>query len=111
MENALGIMEAALRVRTALAEVMAGNIANADTPGYTAKTMDFNAALSAALENDSRGSYDAKRITAENIRYDRNDVDQQQELGRYSDNALMYLSTMRLYRDSIARLKEAEETR
>src|SRR5581483_4411240 len=69
MENALGIMEAALRVRTALAEVMAGNIANADTPGYTAKTMDFNAALSAALENESRGS---RRLRKPGERFARN---------------------------------------
>ena len=35
--------------------LISANIANADTPGYQAKTLDFEGALAKALTEDSRG--------------------------------------------------------
>lgn len=43
--NALGIHAAALEFRSARAEVLAGNIANADTVGYRARDISFDAVL------------------------------------------------------------------
>jgi len=44
----LGIQPDALKVYSQRAEVLAANLANADTPGYQARDIDFRAALAAA---------------------------------------------------------------
>ena len=44
----LGIEPDALKVYARRAEVLAANLANADTPGYLARDIDFRAALAAA---------------------------------------------------------------
>ena len=45
LDGALGIHEQALQVRTRRMEVLAKNIANADTPGFKARDIDFRAVL------------------------------------------------------------------
>jgi len=52
-QTALGVHEQALKLRTQRAEVLANNIANADTPGYKAKDIDFKSIL--ASEHSSAG--------------------------------------------------------
>ena len=44
----LGVEPDALKVYSQRAEVLAANLANADTPGYQARDIDFRAALAAA---------------------------------------------------------------
>jgi len=44
----LGMHPAALRLREQRTELLARNLANADTPGYKSQDMDFRAALAAA---------------------------------------------------------------
>ncbi|WP_341708946.1 flagellar basal body rod protein FlgB [Halopseudomonas sp.] len=46
-DSALGLHEEALRFRSQRAEVLANNIANAETPNYKARDLDFNAVLAA----------------------------------------------------------------
>lgn len=48
LDSYLGIQPDALEVYSQRADVLAANVANADTPGYLAKDIDFRAALSAA---------------------------------------------------------------
>ncbi len=48
-ENALGIHDDALVLRSRRSGVLAQNIANADTPGYKARDMDFQSILRAKL--------------------------------------------------------------
>ena len=50
--QALGIHEPALQLRSRRAEVLANNLANADTPGFKARDMDFKA----ELNRHSRGA-------------------------------------------------------
>jgi flagellar basal-body rod protein FlgB len=50
LDSYLGIQPDALEVYSQRADVLAANLANADTPGYLAKDIDFRAALSAASE-------------------------------------------------------------
>ncbi|WP_148863006.1 flagellar basal body rod protein FlgB [Marinobacter fonticola] len=52
--NALGVHERAVNLRIQRAEVLANNLANADTPGFKARDIDFRAALGAA-EATSQG--------------------------------------------------------
>jgi flagellar basal-body rod protein FlgB len=46
----LGIQPDALEVYSQRGEVLAANLANADTPGYLARDIDFRAALAAASQ-------------------------------------------------------------
>ena len=50
LDQLLGFHEAALRVRSQRQQVLASNIANADTPNYHARDFDFKAALKVALD-------------------------------------------------------------
>ncbi|MCV6613747.1 MAG: flagellar basal body rod protein FlgB, partial [Cellvibrionaceae bacterium] len=54
-QNALGIHDTALRLRGQRAEVLAENLANADTPNYKARDLDFNAMLQNASARQNRG--------------------------------------------------------
>ncbi len=55
IDDLLGFHQQALRVRGERQQVLASNIANADTPNYKARDMNFKATLQAAL-NGSDGS-------------------------------------------------------
>lgn len=49
LDNALRFHQTALNLRAQRQELLAGNIANADTPNYKARDIDFGSALSGAL--------------------------------------------------------------
>jgi len=49
LDNAFRFYQQALELRGRRQEVLAANIANADTPGYKARDFDFNAALRNAM--------------------------------------------------------------
>ena len=53
LDKAFGIHQHALLVRSERAEVLASNIANADTPGYKAKDLDFADALANAKKSQN----------------------------------------------------------
>lgn len=55
-ENALGIHEQALTLRNKRTAVIANNIANADTPGFKARDMDFQSILSGKKDAAGYGS-------------------------------------------------------
>ncbi|MBN2647041.1 MAG: flagellar basal body rod protein FlgB [Thiotrichales bacterium] len=50
-ESIFGIHEHALQVRTQRGQILASNLANADTPNFKARDIDFRAAL--ALQQDA----------------------------------------------------------
>jgi flagellar basal-body rod protein FlgB len=52
-ESALGIHESALKLRGRRAEVLANNLANADTPNFKARDLDFRQALARETGADS----------------------------------------------------------
>lgn len=52
--NALGVHEHALTLRTQRTTMLASNIANASTPGYKARDMDFAAMLAQATTGSGR---------------------------------------------------------
>lgn len=53
LDNALGFHQTALRIRANRQELIAANIANADTPNYKARDIDFKAALNNAMTGAS----------------------------------------------------------
>ena len=56
-DTALGIHQQALSFRSQRAEVLANNLANADTPNYKARDMDFASVLAAQSGNAQRGNF------------------------------------------------------
>ena len=60
-DKALGIHEQALGFRAKRAEVLANNIANADTPNYKARDFQFKSALDAAMAGRSTGNLALER--------------------------------------------------
>lgn len=54
-KNALGTYESALQLRSKRAEVLSGNLVNADTPNFKAQDFNFQAALKSQLEPTSTG--------------------------------------------------------
>lgn len=49
LDNALRFHQTALNLRAQRQEVLSANIANADTPNFKARDMDFGAALGSAM--------------------------------------------------------------
>jgi flagellar basal-body rod protein FlgB len=56
LDEMLNFHTQALRVRDQRQQVLASNIANADTPNYKARDLDFNAALQGALKGSGTGA-------------------------------------------------------
>jgi len=113
IDTALGIHPQALAVRARRAEILAANIANADTPNYKARDIDFRAQLSAAqtMPVNARlvATHAAHLPDAEaagtaggGLMYrmpmqpsiDGNTVDSQMEYSQFSQNALQYQSSL-----------------
>src|SRR5690606_36675008 len=63
-QGLVGIHGAALEVRSQRLGMLASNIANAATPGYKARDIDFNAALQARL-----GGIDTEAATNSAVQY------------------------------------------
>jgi flagellar basal-body rod protein FlgB len=103
------VMQAALEVRSTRAELLAGNVANADTPGYVARDLNFDTAMDQMLDEgpgQSAPSSDSL-LTPENLRFDNNDVDLNQQLAKSYDNASSYVAVLKLYGDSMNRVVSA----
>lgn len=98
-EQIFGIHGAALELRSKRMGVIASNIANAATPGYKARDIDFGAALDAKLDS-ARGQ--AASLGEPDLLYRRNTMPSMDgntvELGReqvaFAENALAYSATL-----------------
>ena len=56
LDDVFQFQQQALGLRTYRQQLLASNIANADTPGYKARDINFSAALQSALENGTQGA-------------------------------------------------------
>ena len=57
IQDYTGIYESALNLRAKRSAVIAGNLANADTPNYKAQDFDFKQALAQHTEQPTQGIY------------------------------------------------------
>jgi len=120
----LNILGRALDVSSRRASLVASNVANVDTPGYKAKTFDFDAALAACSENYaemqpvqtdprhmSQGAGTELPIdvqeTASPCRVDGNTVDIEQEMADLLQSELMFSASSKLIAKKIEMLKTA----
>lgn len=102
--NALGIHEQAVQVRADRAEIIANNIANADTPNFKARDIDFKAILNGQIQkilkpvttNASHAPSVIHPDFAADMMYrvptqpsvDGNTVDIQEEMAKFGKNSL-----------------------
>lgn len=109
-DSALGIHAKALTIRSHRAEMLASNIANADTPGYKARDVDFKSALSQAQSQQAGTlkSTHSNHISTSTMQsslqtmyripnqssLDGNTVDSQLEKSAFADNALRYQASL-----------------
>ena len=105
MGSALGLHHARHRVLTE-------NIANAETPGYRARDLDFDHVLKAAFDDDGpgRAGYGTVEPTVDYgavVKIDRNSVDLDTEMARLSENALRIMALSRFLSGSYDGLKQA----
>jgi flagellar basal-body rod protein FlgB len=61
IDSAFSFQQQALGLRAYRQQVLAGNIANADTPHYKARDFDFGAALEAAMAGRNEGDLQVAR--------------------------------------------------
>lgn len=113
-DTALGIHPHALGLRAQRAEILAGNLANSDTPGYKARDIDFNEMLGRVRLETSQGAqtlikthaqhigepltltdFDLKYRIPDQPSIDNNTVDPQRENSAFSENAMQYLTSLR----------------
>jgi flagellar basal-body rod protein FlgB len=121
LDEALSFHQTALRVRGQRQELIAANIANADTPNYKARDIDFKAAMQSAMANNSnKGSFDVAKTSGQHLdgmpskgapngaagepmfrpiiqgSVDGNTVDMDVERNQFADNGIRYEASLTL---------------
>ncbi len=96
-EQIFGIHGAALELRSQRMGVLASNIANAATPGYKARDIDFAAALDARLSGlGANASANANTLYRQSVMpsLDGNTVELSNEQVAFAENAMAYSATL-----------------
>jgi len=129
MTNSLDFQAQALTLRAERQRIIAGNIANADTPGYVARDMDFASALREATGNQdpattmtgmsltspghmalgtgSAGALGLKYSMAAQTNLDSNTVDMDRERASFVDNSVKYEATLRFINTDVRTMLDA----
>jgi len=125
LDKAMGIHEQALYVRARRNGIIASNLANADTPNYKARDIDFREALkhAAGMDNEGtmrtthnghiqpsgKGAADAEALYRHphQASIDGNTVDAQMEKARFTENAVQYQTTLNFLSGRFKNLTEA----
>ena len=122
-DNVFGIHEQAVKIRAHRSEVLAANMANADTPGYKARDFDFNTMLRREMQPPVRlATTHGRHIQSEGglvapsqMSYripqqpslDGNTVEVEREQSEFSENAMRYQASLRFLDGKIKGLKRA----
>lgn len=122
-DNLFGIHTRALDLWQRRTEVLANNLANADTPGYLARDVDFRKVLAAAngspdglpLQAGTPGQIGAAGQSADGLAYrvptqpsmDGNTVDEQAEQAAFAANGVHYQASLSFITAQIRMLRTA----
>ena len=133
IDRLFSLHQAALGARAYRSQVLASNIANADTPGYQARDVDFKSALgqasgapgagaSAMVRTSTRhmgvggtqaeGAANAPLVyrTVSQASLDNNTVDVNVERAQFADNAMRYEATLTFINSKIKGLLAAMQS-
>jgi len=131
IDRVFGVNEQALLLRSKRSEILANNLANADTPGFKARDIDFKKVM-AEVSSPRRGQMGLQRISLRttdsqhftlaqdsvggiDVLYrqpmqpslDGNTVDTQLENGAFAENAVGYMTTLRFMTGRVQGLMKA----
>ncbi len=116
---------ASANFRSLRQNVVSANVANAETPGYVAKTVEFEGALERAILHDkvngasdpdhfvvaggaiSRARADVYDNPEGNVTNDGNTVDMEREMATLQENALLYKAALNLINKKMGALRYA----
>lgn len=124
-DSTIGALNTALNLRLINQNVISGNVANADTPGYHAKKMEFEGALRDALNvgghlqpEGTHGRHIAHHATdavnpeiyddpngVESL--DGNTVDRAEQMAKMAENQLLYDASAEMLKRKLGMLRYA----
>ena len=126
LTDTLNFQAEALVLRSERQRLIASNIANADTPGYVARDMDFASALRQAtgqlaapgtvnttdaghmqLAAGARAEAGLRYATPSQTNLDRNTVDMDRERASFADNSVKYEATLRFINGNVRTMLDA----
>lgn len=113
LDAMMNLHQSVLRVRAERQELIASNIANADTPNYKARDLDFNAAMKNAMAGISNQAFTTAKTSAKHLdgaasgiggnalfrpviqgAVDGNTVDMDVERNQFAENTLRYEASL-----------------
>lgn len=126
-ESIFGIHEQALQVRTQRGEILANNLANADTPNFKARDIDFRKAMTQAEEGIAQSKPDMVRTNSRHIEgfaeattesflkyrmptqpsLDGNTVETHVEKSKFMENAMQHQATLEFINSKISGIRGA----
>ncbi|MBM7072863.1 flagellar basal body rod protein FlgB [Shewanella sp. OPT22] len=110
LDAALGVHPQALDVRVERSKLLAGNLANAETPGFKAQDLDFKtimAKVDMGVQVDR--NYQAMYRIPHQTSADNNTVELNKEQARFSQNSMDYQTSLTFLNLKISGLKKAIE--
>jgi flagellar basal-body rod protein FlgB len=122
LDRLVGFHQKALSVRSDRMEVISGNLANANTPGYKARDIDFNKAMKSAQNDQSglvkthdkhmsgRSQMQAEiefRVPDQADTGDGNTVDAQVERNNFLENGMRYKAGIMMLTGKVKGMKKA----
>ena len=129
LDSALGFHQDALRIRAKRQEIIAANIANADTPHYKARDVDFKSAMQAATKQSASGGLSTSKTSEKHLSglatsnsggvgeplfrpiiqgsVDGNTVDMDIERNEFADNAIRYQASLQMLNGQIKKMLTA----
>lgn len=127
LEQHLSVYSQAMNFRTQRHQVLASNIANADTPHYKARDFKFADALTAAVGRDNSLNMSMKQTNGRHLQgsganplqprllfrnesqpsIDGNTVESDVEMAQFSDNAIRYQAEIQFLTSKINGLRSA----
>ncbi|MFM9835458.1 MAG: flagellar basal body rod protein FlgB [Methylophilaceae bacterium] len=130
LDSALSFHQAALRIRGQRQELIAANIANADTPNYKARDIDFKAAMQGAMDGVSQDRFNTSKTSEQHLdgtassaptgapgaplfrpiiqgSVDGNTVDMDVERNQFADNAIRYEASLTMINSKLKQMLAA----
>lgn len=124
-DKTLKALAASLNFRQMRQEILAANVANAETPGYKSKVVDFEAALQRALDVDGNlemltsdsehfdvgnGGFDNLQPEIYDdpngiVSEDGNTVDKEAELAKMAENKILFDASVQLLNKKLGMIK------
>lgn len=113
LDNALGIHPQMLQFHTQRTQVLANNLANADTPNYKAQDLSFSATFNKI--NTHSSEFNLAQETLYRIPFQRSATGNTVELGveqaKFAENSVNYQTSLSFLKMKISGLRSAIEGR